>query len=68
MYTIVTLIVILLIIIGMMFSLFNRFVRNRNLVKAAWSNIDVALKRRHDVITNLINTVNGYTTPEQATY
>lgn len=38
----------------------NRFARLRNLVSEAWSNVDVALKRRHDLIPNLVDTVRGY--------
>lgn len=39
---------------------FNVLVRLRNLVKEGWSGIDVQLKRRHDLIPNLIETVKGY--------
>lgn len=46
---------------------FNSFVKLRNLVKDAWSNIDVALKRRYDLIPNLVETVKGYTTHEKST-
>jgi LemA protein len=52
---------------GYVTSIFNRFARWRNKVKDAWSNIDVALKRRHDLIPNLISTVKGYTLHEQET-
>ncbi len=48
-------------------SVYNRFVRNRNLVKDAWSNIDVALKRRYDLIPNLVETVKGYASHEKET-
>ncbi|MBF0253266.1 MAG: LemA family protein [Candidatus Omnitrophica bacterium] len=40
--------------------LFNRLVRNRELMREAWSGIDVQLKRRHDLIPNIIDTVKGY--------
>lgn len=40
--------------------IFNRFVRRRQLVKEGWSGIDVQLKRRTDLIPNLIETVKGY--------
>lgn len=48
-------------------AIFNRFVKNRNLVKDAWSNIDVALKRRYDLIPNLVETVKGYAAHEKGT-
>lgn len=61
--TILILVILVLILIG----IFNRFVKNRNMVKDAWSNIDVALKRRHDLIPNLVNTVKGYAAHESET-
>jgi LemA protein len=51
-------ILILLIIMGVV--IFNRLVRGRNLVKEGWSGIDVQLKRRHDLIPNIVETVKGY--------
>lgn len=41
-------------------GIYNRFVRERNLVKEGWSGIDVQLKRRYDLIPNLVETVKGY--------
>lgn len=41
-------------------ALYNGLVRKRNLVKEGWSGIDVQLKRRYDLIPNLIETVKGY--------
>lgn len=46
---------------------FNQFAKLRNLVKDAWSNIDVALKRRYDLIPNLVETVKGYAQHEKST-
>ena len=46
-------------------SLYNRFVRLRNLMAEAWSGIDVQLKRRVDLIPNLVETVKGYATHEK---
>ncbi|UMB62179.1 LemA family protein [Lutibacter sp. A80] len=57
----------LVIIIFFIVTVFNRFVKNRNVVKDAWSNIDVALKRRYDLIPNLVETVKGYAKHEKAT-
>ena len=48
-------------------SIFNSLVRLRNQVKNAWSQIDVQLKRRHNLIPNLIETVKGYMTHERDT-
>ncbi|REG83135.1 LemA family protein [Algoriphagus antarcticus] len=66
--------VILLIIVGIILLLgvilvgvFNRFVKNKNTVKDGWSNIDVALKRRYDLIPNLVETVKGYASHEKET-
>ena len=44
---------------------YNRFVRQRNLVQESWRQIDVELKRRHDLIPNLVETVKGYATQER---
>jgi LemA protein len=41
-------------------AIYNRLVRGRNLVQEGWSGIDVQLKRRSDLIPNLIETVKGY--------
>ncbi len=46
---------------------YNALVRVRNEVKNAWAQIDVQLKRRHDLIPNLVETVKGYATHEKET-
>jgi len=48
-------------------GIYNALVRLRNQVKNAWSQIDVQLKRRHDLIPNLIETAKGYMTHERDT-
>jgi LemA protein len=66
----VTLIVILVIVVVLGFfvvSVYNGLVRARNEVKNAWSSIDVQLKRRHDLIPNLLETVKGYAAHERGT-
>jgi LemA protein len=51
----------LALLVGMwLVLLYNRMVRGRNLVAEAWSGIDVQLKRRADLIPNLLETVKGY--------
>ncbi|RPE00883.1 LemA family protein [Aureibaculum marinum] len=64
-----TIIVIAIVILLAVFliNVFNRFVKNKNVVKDGWSNIDVALKRRYDLIPNLVETVKGYAKHEKST-
>jgi LemA protein len=61
--------VLAIVVIGVLFfiSIYNSLVRLRNQVKNAWSQIDVQLKRRHDLIPNLIETAKGYMKHERDT-
>lgn len=66
----ISLLVIIGIIVGVaayVISMYNSWVKLRNQVKNAWAQIDVQLKRRHDLIPNLIETVKGYMTHERDT-
>lgn len=65
--TVLLLIGIVAVVVILVVIIFNRFVKNRNMVKDAWSNIDVALKRRYDLIPNLVETVKGYAAHERGT-
>lgn len=58
---------IVVLIIFWLVSIYNRLVRQRNEVKNAWSQIDVQLQRRYDLIPNLVETVKGYMTYEKGT-
>ncbi len=66
---------LLLVIVGGVFLLvliwliatFNRFIRLRQYLKESWADIDVELKRRYDLIPNLVATVKGYATHERET-
>lgn len=64
--------VIILIVIGalalFLIGLYNSLVRLRQQVKNGWSQIDVQLKRRHDLIPNLVETVKGYAAHEKETF
>ena len=44
---------------------YNRFVSQKNLIKDAWANIDTELRRRYDLIPNIVETVKGYATHER---
>jgi LemA protein len=48
--------------------LYNRLIRLRNSTQNAWAQVDVQLKRRHDLIPNLIETVKGYAAHERGTF
>ncbi len=49
-------------------SIYNRLVKLRNGSENAWSDIDVQLKRRYDLVPNLVETVKGYASHEQGTF
>jgi LemA protein len=61
------LIILLAIVLLAIFS-FNRFVSLRNRAKEAWADIEVQLKRRYDLVPNLVNTVKGYATHESSAF
>lgn len=67
---IVTLVVIgvIVVLLAVAVFLFNRLVRLRNEVNTGWSNIDVQLKRRNDLIPNLVETVKGYAAHERGVF
>lgn len=54
---------VIIFIVGV--TLFNRLIRFKNTVKSAWSDIDVQLKKRHDLIPNLLETVKSYSAYEK---
>jgi LemA protein len=59
-------VLVVLLLLGI--YLFNRVIRLRNEVDTGWSNIDVQLKRRNDLIPNLVETVKGYAAHERGVF
>ena len=59
--------IVLAAVVGAAVLLYNRLVRDRNRVDAAWSDIDVQLQRRHDLIPQLVKAVDQYAGYEKAT-
>src|SRR3989338_2969461 len=59
--------IIVLVVLWAIFA-YNSFVRLVNRTKEAWADIDVQLKRRYDLIPNLVNTVKGYAAHEQSAF
>jgi LemA protein len=62
------LLILLVLVAGYAVVTYNGLVRARQLVREAWSGIDVQLKRRADLIPNLIETVKGYAAHERGTF
>jgi LemA protein len=66
---VVIILVGLVVLVGLIYILMrNSIIGSRNRVDEAWSGIDVQLKRRHDLVPNLVESVKGYATHEQKTF
>lgn len=68
MTTLIIIAVVAVLIIGFLWATYNGLVTLRNRVDEAWSDITVQLKRRLDLIPNLIETVKGYATHEKSVF
>ncbi len=66
-----TLLIVLAVIVflgGFFVILYNRLIKQRNKVDESWSDIDVQLKRRYDLVPNLVSTIKGYAKHEKGVF
>jgi len=64
----IIIVVVLLLFVVFVIGIYNSLIRLRNQVDNSWSQIDVQLKRRHDLIPNLVETAKGYMKHERETF
>lgn len=64
----IILIIVVVVIAGFLIAMYNGLVQLRVRADSSWSDIDVQLKRRHDLIPNIVETVKGYATHEKSTF
>jgi LemA protein len=65
---VIVVVVILVVLAGIVIALYNRLVRLRNRCENAWAQVDVQLRRRYDLIPNLVEAVKGYAAHERQTF
>ena len=65
---VIVIIVILVVLAGILVALYNKLVRLRNRAENAWAQVDVQLRRRYDLIPNLVEAVKGYAAHERETF
>ena len=61
-------VIVILLVLVLLAYLYNGLVRARNRVENAWGQVDVQLRRRYDLIPNLVETVKGYASHEKSTF
>jgi LemA protein len=66
----ITLLILAFVVLVLLYgvSVYNRLVKLATMVEEAWSGINVQLKKRHDLIPNMVETVKGYATHEKETF
>ena len=67
-WVLIAVLVVLVLLVLYLVALYNGLVQKRNRVDNAWAQIDVQLRRRHDLIPNLVETVKGYAAHERGTF
>jgi LemA protein len=67
-WVVVVIVAIVVLLLLVLVAMFNRLVRMRNRCENAWAQVDVQLRRRYDLIPNLVETVKGYAAHERETF
>jgi LemA protein len=67
-WVVLAIVALVLLVAILLVTLYNRLVRLRNRAENAWAQVDVQLRRRYDLIPNLVETVKGYASHERATF
>jgi LemA protein len=67
-WVVIIVVVILVVLIGILVAIYNKLVRLRNRCENAWAQVDVQLRRRYDLIPNLVETIKGYAAHERETF
>jgi LemA protein len=65
---VIVIVVIVVVLAGILVALYNKLVRLRNRAENAWAQVDVQLRRRYDLIPNLVEAVKGYAAHERGTF
>ncbi|MEA2064832.1 MAG: LemA family protein [Patescibacteria group bacterium] len=68
MNVLIVLIIVIVAIIVWLIAIYNGLIKSKNRVEESWSDIDVQLKRRYNLIPNLVKTVKGYASHEKETF
>jgi LemA protein len=68
MVAVIIIVAVIVVLVLIFIGVNNSMIGSRNRVDEAWSGIDVQLKRRHDLVPNLVETVKGYATHERETF
>ena len=68
MIPLIIVVAVIVVLVAFVIGIYNALIRLRNQVDNAWSQIDVQLKRRHDLIPNLVETAKGYMKHERGTF
>ena len=64
----IIILIIAVVLVGWFILSYNSFIRGKNQYTEAWADIEVQMKRRYDLIPNLVSTVKGYVTHESTAF